>query len=143
MNLPLKHRVYLAESLLASVPLPAAGNALIPPIKAEIVDPANKPLGTALIYPNFVELNGTLVRQLGTLESGDIAPTEAMRQAYASGCQQLATAVRSWQALSGAGLANPNALLTQNGAHAAAAPSAPLPAPVCAAPAARTRRPGR
>ena len=45
---------------LLSAPAPLLGQSrpLIPPIKAEIVDPANKPLGTALIYPNFVEVLG-------------------------------------------------------------------------------------
>jgi hypothetical protein len=48
----------LPALLLPPAPLSAQSRPLIPPIKAEIADPANKPLGTALIYPNFVEVTG-------------------------------------------------------------------------------------
>lgn len=50
----------LPALLLPPAPAPprAQSRPLIPPIQAEIVDPASKPLGTALIYPNFVEVLG-------------------------------------------------------------------------------------
>ncbi len=93
--------------------------------------------------PTFVELNGTLVRLLETLEAGDIAPTEAMGRAYVSGCKQLATAVASWRTLRGPAVASLNAVLTQNGLRAVAAPSATLPAPVCTVGPARRARGAR
>ncbi|HTR22155.1 MAG TPA: hypothetical protein VMH88_14995 [Gemmatimonadales bacterium] len=83
--------------------------------------------------PNFVDLNGTLVRQLGTLEPGDIAPTGAMHQAYLSACKQLATAVTSWQSVKDKDLAAFNALLAQHQLHPAAAAAPALAASTCAA----------
>ena len=90
--------------------------------------------------PNFVELNGTFVRQLETVDAGDIAPTAAMDQAYVSGCNQLAHAVGSWHALRGPSLAALNAVLTQNGLPAVVSPAGVLPVPACRVEGARPRR---
>ncbi|HKI96968.1 MAG TPA: hypothetical protein VKB51_00705 [bacterium] len=49
MSIPLL-LVLIAGSALA------ADKPLIPPIKADIVDPQKQPLGRAMIYPNYVEL---------------------------------------------------------------------------------------
>jgi hypothetical protein len=46
--------------------------------------------------PNFAALQGTMVRQLGTLDSGDMAPNEPMTRAYAAACNDLKTAVTKW-----------------------------------------------
>jgi hypothetical protein len=52
----MKRLLLLPLLLIALGPL--AAKPLIPPLKTDIVDPAEQPLGKALVYPNFVELAG-------------------------------------------------------------------------------------
>jgi hypothetical protein len=80
--------------------------------------------------PNFVTLHGRLVNQLGTQESGDHAPTEAMLQGYASACHDLAKTVAKWQAINISELPALNAILAQ-GARKAVTAAAGVPAPRC------------
>ncbi len=82
--------------------------------------------------PTFVGVNDNLVRQINTLENGDMAPTEAMQRDYAAGCAELKTAVTTWMAIHGAALAAFNAVLTQNNLTPIAATAPTLVAPVCA-----------
>ena len=49
--------------------------------------------------PTFVGVNGTLGRQLNGLETGDIAPTEAMQAEYVAACKDLAKAVTTFNAV--------------------------------------------
>ena len=88
--------------------------------------------GGARPAPTFVSVNNNLVRQINTLENGDMTPTEAMQRDYAAGCAELKTAVTSWTAIHGAALAAFNAALTQNNLKPVAATSRALVAPVCA-----------
>jgi photosystem II stability/assembly factor-like uncharacterized protein len=94
--------------------------------------------------PTFVAVHGNLVRQLGTLDNGDLAPTEPMQRAWVAGCGDLRTAAATWATINGAtgALAAFNAVLKKNNLTAIAAAS-PLPAaPLCAAPAATPARRG-
>ena len=83
--------------------------------------------------PNFVAVNGDLIRQLGTVGQGDIRPTPAMEAAYVSGCKDLAKAVTAWRAVNAKELPAFNAMLSRHGLHPVA-PAAPLPVPTCTAP---------
>ncbi len=65
--------------------------------------------------PDFVRENGALVQQLERLETGDLAPTEAMLGAYAHECGRLAGVVTRWRTLNGAPLEALNEAL--RGAH--------------------------
>jgi hypothetical protein len=47
-----------AAQAAAQPPAQAPAKPLIPPLKTPILDPQQKPLGEALVYPNFIELNG-------------------------------------------------------------------------------------
>ncbi|HEX4602089.1 MAG TPA: hypothetical protein VH116_11900, partial [Gemmatimonadales bacterium] len=81
--------------------------------------------------PNFVALNATLVRLLGTLEHGDLAPTEAMRRGYTAGCTELKTALTTWAAINTTKLAAFNAVLAKNNVKPVVAAS-PVPTdPAC------------
>jgi hypothetical protein len=84
--------------------------------------------------PTFVSVNDNLVRQINTLENGDLAPTPGMQTAYVAGCRDLQTAVTAWTGINGAPLAALNAVLTQNNLKPFAASGRALVAPVCARP---------
>ncbi|OLC76134.1 MAG: hypothetical protein AUH78_07440 [Gemmatimonadetes bacterium 13_1_40CM_4_69_8] len=88
--------------------------------------------GGAQPAPSFVSVNANLVRQINTLENGDLAPTPAMQAAYVSGCKDLQTVVTTWTGINGAALAAFNAVLTQNNLKPLAATGRALVAPVCA-----------
>jgi photosystem II stability/assembly factor-like uncharacterized protein len=91
--------------------------------------------------PTFVSVNAALLRQLDTLDFGDMAPNEPMRGAFAAGCKDLHAVIASWLALTRSELAAFNAVLAKNGVQAIAPPGAALSTPACqaspAAPAAR------
>jgi photosystem II stability/assembly factor-like uncharacterized protein len=70
--------------------------------------------------PTFAALNGQAVRHLNTLDSGDMAPNQAMRKACAATCAELQTAMKSWELLKTKDLAAFNALLGKNGLKAIA-----------------------
>ena len=81
--------------------------------------------------PNFAGLNGALIRQLDTLDFGDMAPNEPMGKAYVAGCTDLKTAVTNWKAINRQDLAAFNAVLAKNNLAPIAAAAA-LAVPVCA-----------
>jgi len=83
--------------------------------------------------PNFVGVNGALIRLLETLDFGDMAPNEPMRNAYVSACTGLRPAVENWVAFNANDLSAFNAVLSANRLDPIAAAS-PLPAaPICGA----------
>ncbi|MCX6538437.1 MAG: hypothetical protein NT151_05815 [Acidobacteria bacterium] len=82
--------------------------------------------------PNFVGINGALIRQLDTLDFGDMAPNEPMNKAYAAGCGELKTAVLNWKTINGQDLTAFNAILTKNNLKPVASAPTALPIPVCA-----------
>jgi hypothetical protein len=85
--------------------------------------------------PTFVGLNGGLLRQLDTLDFGDMAPNEPMQRAYAASCGDLGTAIATWRTLNGEDLTALNRVLTVHQLKPVAA-AAPLPArPACGPPA--------
>jgi photosystem II stability/assembly factor-like uncharacterized protein len=98
---------------------------------------------------NFVDINGTLVRQLNMLDLADMAPTEAMTRAYGAACVQLRTAVTGWQALAGRELAAVNEALVKSSLSPAKVSGSDFTVPACgvagrgaaAAPAARGNEP--
>jgi hypothetical protein len=71
--------------------------------------------GGANTRPTFVQLVNGFLRQLGTFDNGDIAPTSAMLTAYKSACNDLGKSVAAWRALNGADLSALNAALTAAG----------------------------
>jgi hypothetical protein len=71
--------------------------------------------GSGNARPTFVQLVNGFLRQLGTFDSGDIAPTAAMLAAYTSACNDLGKSVAAWRALNGADLTALNAALTAAG----------------------------
>jgi hypothetical protein len=89
--------------------------------------------GGAPAPANFVDVNGTLVRQLATLDLGDMAPTQAMMRAYGAACAQLRTAISGWQMLQRDDLAVVNAALGRSGAAPLKVPGPGLEVPACGA----------
>jgi len=81
--------------------------------------------------PNFVSVNADLVRQINTLENGDMAPTPAMQAAYVAGCKDIQTVVTTWIGIAGAPLAAFNAVLAQSNLKPVAATGRALIAPGC------------
>ena len=73
-------------------------------------------------------------RDLETLDSGDMAPTEPMTKAYAKSCADLATTVQNWRAINTEDLAAFNAVLITNNLKPIAAASTRLGVPACTAP---------
>ena len=71
--------------------------------------------GGTTARPNFVQLVNGFLRQLGTFDNGDIAPTAAMLAAYKSACNDLGKSVAAWRAFNGADLSTLNAALTGAG----------------------------
>ena len=98
--------------------------------------------GGAAAAPNFAGLNGTLLRQLDTLDYGDMAPNEPMTKVFATACAQLTTAIANWKALVAQDLAAFNALLAKSGLKPVPAPAAALANPMCG-PAPAAGREGR
>lgn len=87
--------------------------------------------GGAAAPPNFAALNGTLIRQLDTLDYGDLAPNEPMLKAFNAVCAQLTTAVANWKAIVTGDLPAFNAVLAKNGLPPVPAPAADLANPMC------------
>jgi photosystem II stability/assembly factor-like uncharacterized protein len=81
--------------------------------------------------PNFRALNGTMLRELDLLDSGDMAPTPAMASASAASCGELRAAVSAWRAVTTTDLPAFNAQLAKAGLPAVAAPRPALPVPGC------------
>jgi photosystem II stability/assembly factor-like uncharacterized protein len=85
--------------------------------------------------PTFVQINGTMNRQIDTLDFGDMAPTEPMLKAYAGACKDLGKAIATWKTINTQDLVTLNGSLAQNNVKAIPAASPVLVAPVCPAPA--------
>ena len=83
--------------------------------------------------PAFVDVNGVMTRQLNALDDGDIAPTGAMKGAYAAACGDLKKVVTAWRTVNSATLPALNARLAA--AHLTPLPVATtqLMVPVCGA----------
>jgi hypothetical protein len=81
--------------------------------------------------PNFNALEGTMIRQLTTMDQGDMAPNEPMLKGYAASCAELSTAVGTWRTLTTRDLTAFNALLAKNQLAPVPAPAPALPAPTC------------
>jgi photosystem II stability/assembly factor-like uncharacterized protein len=71
--------------------------------------------GGANARPTFVQLINGFLRQLGTFDNGDIAPTAAMLAAQKSACNDLGKSVAQWRAVNGADLDRLNAALSAAG----------------------------
>ena len=84
--------------------------------------------------PNFAAIIGTMNRQLGTLDAGDMAPSEVVRTTFVAACTELKTALTNWQAISTGDLAAFNAVLAKNNIKAVAAAGAAPAVPACMAP---------
>jgi photosystem II stability/assembly factor-like uncharacterized protein len=89
--------------------------------------------GGAPVPPTFSGVNGSLIRQLDTLDFGDLAPTEPMTKAYATGCGDLKTVVTNWKTIKTQDLVAFNALLAKTNLKAVPAAAQALPVPVCGA----------
>ena len=95
------------------------------PIVSKIADVATQPSADhatgfgggrgANVRLTFVQLVNGFLRQLGTFDNGDIAPTAAMLAAHKSACNDLGKSVAEWRALNGADLSALNAALTAAG----------------------------
>jgi hypothetical protein len=70
---------------------------------------------SANAHPTFVQLVNVFLRQLGTFDNGDIAPTAAMLAAQKSACNDLGKSVAAWRAFNGADLSALNAALSKAG----------------------------
>lgn len=70
--------------------------------------------GAAPRQPTFAAINGMAVRQLNILDSGDMAPTAAMRKACAATCTTIEKTMASWGLLKRKDLSAFNALLEKN-----------------------------
>ncbi|HLK56211.1 MAG TPA: hypothetical protein VKU00_06590 [Chthonomonadaceae bacterium] len=70
--------------------------------------------GGAPRQPTFMAVNGTAARQLTTLDSGDMAPGEAIRKACMATCADMQGAMKSWETLRRTDLPAFNALLAKN-----------------------------
>ncbi len=82
---------------------------------------------------SFVEMNGTLIRHLEELESGDTRPTPGMHAAWANACSKLAETVGNWHRVNGKDLDALNAVLTKHGVRAVQPSRPALEAPTCPA----------
>ncbi|MEP7345281.1 MAG: hypothetical protein ABI877_08440 [Gemmatimonadaceae bacterium] len=71
--------------------------------------------GGANARPTFAQMTNGFLRQLGSFDNGDIAPTAAMLAAYTSACNDLGKSVAAWRALNGADLSALNAALNAAG----------------------------
>ena len=89
------------------------------------------PAGGTPPPPNFAGLNASLIRQLNTLDFGDMAPSEPMLSAYGAGCADLKTAVDNWRTINTVDLVAFNAILSKNNLKTIPAVSPPLAEPVC------------
>jgi photosystem II stability/assembly factor-like uncharacterized protein len=70
--------------------------------------------GGAPPKPTFVMANGALARDLTTMDSGDMAPNEAIRNASEGACKDLKDLIAQWQAIRAKDLPTFNALLEKN-----------------------------
>jgi len=64
--------------------------------------------------PNFAAINGSAVRRLNSLDTGDMAPSEAMKKSCEAVCSDFKKASTSFEAVQSKELAALNALLVKN-----------------------------
>ncbi len=82
--------------------------------------------------PAFGTLNGTMVRQLETLDSGDMAPNDPQNRAFIASCNELHGRIASWMGMNTKELVDLNALLSKNGIKPVTlAKASELEMPVC------------
>ncbi len=81
--------------------------------------------------PSFFRVNGRLSGQLGTLDPGDMAPSESLLKAVAGACADLRTAQANWRTLQEKDLPAFNAVLERNSLKPLAVPTPSLQAPGC------------
>ncbi|HEY8062858.1 MAG TPA: sialidase family protein, partial [Gemmatimonadales bacterium] len=87
--------------------------------------------------PNFATLVGTMTRQLGTLDPGDMAPNDVTRAALDDACHDLRAAVAAWNGIVAGELPAFNGILTKHNRKPVAVPrtlTAAGCAPMVAAP---------
>jgi hypothetical protein len=80
--------------------------------------------------PNFRALNGSMLRELDLLDTGDMVPTPAQVAAFAGSCSDLRTAAAHWRTVIGKDLAAFNAALSRAGQTPVAVPPG-ITAPGC------------
>jgi hypothetical protein len=64
--------------------------------------------------PSFALVSGALVRELGTLDSGDMAPNEPTRKSCEAALKQYQAVLKSWQTLNDKDLVEFNKVLAKN-----------------------------
>jgi hypothetical protein len=82
--------------------------------------------------PAFAVLNGTLIRQLETIDSGDMAPNEPQNKAFLVACTELHGRIANWAAMNAKEIAALNTLLSKNNIKTVAvAKTSELVMPAC------------
>ncbi|MEO7086341.1 MAG: hypothetical protein ABI442_03450, partial [Gemmatimonadaceae bacterium] len=82
--------------------------------------------------PAFGTVNGTMIRQLETLDSGDMAPNDPQNAAYVAACTDLQSRLTSWTTMNAKDIPQLNALLSKNSLQPVAlAKVSDLSTPVC------------
>ena len=81
--------------------------------------------------PNFVGVNGALVRQLNQADQGDGMPTPAEVANYNSACSDLGKAVTTWRSITTKDVVALNALLSKNNLKPLAGDPSALAVPAC------------
>ena len=71
--------------------------------------------GLKRLPTDFASLHGRLEEQFMAQENGDLAPTDAMRRAFAAGCRDLTTTVARWRAFNARAVPEVNAALSKDG----------------------------
>jgi len=83
--------------------------------------------------PAFATLNGTMIRQLETIDSGDMAPNDPQNRAFFVACNDLHGRIASWLAMNGKDFVELNERLVKSGLKAIVlAKPSELTIPVCA-----------
>lgn len=84
--------------------------------------------------PNFAGVHAGWLRQLNSLDSGDMAPNDIAMTVFKAGCTDLQKSVANWTAMNAKELKDFNALLAKNSVPLVAAASPSLTVPVCSVP---------
>ncbi len=89
--------------------------------------------GGAPAPPNFRTAHAAQLRQLNSLDTGDLAPNETMTNVFNTTCRDLRTLVTDWTALNAKALKDLNAVLAKSNVPAVAMATPALTAPTCVA----------
>lgn len=89
--------------------------------------------GAAPAPPNFRTAHASQLRQLNSLDTGDMAPNETATNVFDTTCRELVTVVTNWTALNAKELKDVNATLAKANLPVIAAATPALTAPTCAA----------